>query len=93
LLEGQPVANREAPLCRPQRLAHAQSEGKCMTNPPLAGLQCRREKQGLTTYQLAPAIGVSQSHYAKIEAGKVRLDVHRAAMLAKRLGCRIEDLL
>jgi DNA-binding XRE family transcriptional regulator len=93
LLEGQPVTNREAPLRRPQRLAHAQSEGKCMTNPPLVGLQCRREKQGLTTYDLAPAIGVTQSHFSKIERGCAPLTIHRAAKLAKRLGCRIEELL
>lgn len=62
-------------------------------NPPLNGLASRREFLGITQADMARVIGVAQGHYHKIEAGDVRLDVHRAAKLAKRLGCSIDELL
>jgi transcriptional regulator with XRE-family HTH domain len=64
-----------------------------MTSPPLKGLELRREQSDFTQADLGEAIDVTQSHYLKLERGKVRLDVHRAAVLAKKLGCRIDDLL
>lgn len=64
-----------------------------MTHTPLNGLKARREFAKLSTTDLAPVVDVTQSHYVKIENGKVRLDVHRAYLLARRLGCTIEELL
>jgi DNA-binding XRE family transcriptional regulator len=64
-----------------------------MSNPPLKGLRLRRENSPFNQTDLANEIDVTQSHYNKLEAGKVRLDVYRAALLAKKLGCRIDDLL
>lgn len=64
-----------------------------MTNPPLRGLEMRREFHNLTQADLGKEIGATQGHYNKLEKGTVRLDVHRAAQLAKRLGCTIEQLL
>jgi transcriptional regulator with XRE-family HTH domain len=61
--------------------------------PPLAGLRERRLFRRLTQVELAGTIGVNQSHYRQIETGGVRLDVHRAKMLADKLGCSIEELL
>lgn len=64
-----------------------------MTTPKLIGLAQRREFHNLTQGDLGAVIGVSQSQMNKFEKGLVRLDVHRALKLAKRLGCSIEDLL
>ena len=64
-----------------------------MTNPPLRGLEMRREFYNLTQAELAKVIGCSQSQINKFESGTVRLDVHRAQLLAKRLDCTIEELL
>lgn len=64
-----------------------------MTSPPLKGLASRREFHSLTQADMAKVIDCSQSQYQKFEAGKVRLDIYRAAKLAKRLNCSIEELL
>lgn len=64
-----------------------------MTTPPLKGLQLRRKASDYTQADLAEKIGVKQSHYNKFEQGKVRLDVHRAAILANLFGCTIDELL
>jgi DNA-binding XRE family transcriptional regulator len=64
-----------------------------MTSPPLRGLEMRREFHNLTQADAAKLIDVTQGHYNKIEKGTVRLDVHRAAKLARRLGCSIDQLL
>lgn len=64
-----------------------------MTSPPLRGLQCRREFQNLTQADLAAEIGVTASQFSKFEKGLVRLDVYRAAKLARRLDCTIDELL
>jgi transcriptional regulator with XRE-family HTH domain len=62
-------------------------------NQPLSGLRERRVFRRITQTDLAALIGVNQSHYRQIERGDVRLDVHRAKLLADRLECSIEDLL
>ncbi len=64
-----------------------------MSNAPLRGLLLRREQSDFTQVDLGKAIGCTQSHYRKFESGVVRLDLQRAAILAKMLGCRIDDLL
>jgi DNA-binding XRE family transcriptional regulator len=64
-----------------------------MSNPPLKGLKLRREQSDFTQSDLGKAIEATQSQYHKFETGAVRLDVYRAAVLAKKLGCRIDDLL
>ena len=61
--------------------------------PPLKGLMMRREFHNMTQGQAGVLIGVSQSHYRKVELGETRLDVHRAKKLAEALDCSIEDLL
>jgi transcriptional regulator with XRE-family HTH domain len=63
-----------------------------MINPPLIGLQNRREFRNLTQAALADGI-CSQSQLNKFEKGAVRLDVHRAKRIAERLGCSIDELL
>jgi transcriptional regulator with XRE-family HTH domain len=42
---------------------------------------------------MAEVIDVNQSHYRQMETGGVRLDVHRAKLLADRLNCTIDELL
>jgi transcriptional regulator with XRE-family HTH domain len=64
-----------------------------MTSPPLAGLKALRERYGIHQADIASMIDVTQSHYCKLEAGTVRLDIYRAARLAKRLQCTIDELL
>lgn len=64
-----------------------------MTNPPLRGLEMRREFHNLKQGEMGKLIGVSQSQFQKFEKGTVRLDIYRAAKLAKRLNCAIDDLL
>lgn len=64
-----------------------------MTSPQLKGLKLRREQSDFTQTDLADAIEVTQSHYRKLEAGQVRLDIYRGSVLAKMLGCSIDDLL
>lgn len=64
-----------------------------MTSPPLIGLAQRREFHNLKQRELADLIEVTQSQYHKFETGAVRLDVYRASVLAKRLGCSIDELL
>jgi transcriptional regulator with XRE-family HTH domain len=64
-----------------------------MTSPPLKGLELRRKQSDFTQADLGEAIDATQSQYLKFETGKVRLDVYRAEKLAKKLGCRIDDLL
>lgn len=62
-------------------------------NPPLNGLREKRLFRQIIQQELADLIGVSQSHYRQIETGGVRLDIHRAAKLAKHLECHVEELL
>ncbi len=64
-----------------------------MTYVPLKGLLARREARDFSQAKLAKVIDVTQSQYGKFEKGLVRLDVHRAAKLARFLKCRIEDLI
>lgn len=64
-----------------------------MTSPPLSGLRLRRKNSEFNQLDLAIAIDVTASHYRKFEAGTVRLDVYRAAILAKMFGCSIDELL
>lgn len=61
-------------------------------NPPLRGLRERRIFRRLNQQHLAEVIGVTQSHYRQFEVGNVRLDVHRALLLARVLNCSIEEL-
>lgn len=61
--------------------------------PALAGLRERRMFRRLTARELGDVIGVNQSHYSQIERGGVRLDIHRAKLLAEKLGCSIEELI
>lgn len=55
----------------------------------LAGLRLRR---GLSQHQLAAALGTSQPHIAKIEAGKTRIYLATAAKLAEALGVALEEV-
>lgn len=62
-------------------------------NPPLEGLKERRTFRQITQAEMGAVIDVNQPHYRQIETGGVRLDVHRALLLATHLDCTIEDLL
>jgi transcriptional regulator with XRE-family HTH domain len=59
---------------------------------PLVGLRKRREAAGLTQEEAGKRLSVNKSQYGKFEMGVTRLDIHRAAILAKLLGCAIEEL-
>lgn len=60
---------------------------------PLAGLKAARLERGLSGEAMGAAIGVTKSHYGKIESGGLRLDVRRAKVLADKLGIQMESLL
>lgn len=60
---------------------------------PLAGLKAARLERGLSGEAMGAAIGVTKSHYGKLESGAVRLDIHRAKVLADKLGVTMESLL
>lgn len=51
-----------------------------------------RLANGMSQTQLASAMGTSQSHIAKIEAGQVRLYLDTAERLARTLGVTIDRL-
>jgi transcriptional regulator with XRE-family HTH domain len=62
-----------------------------MTHKPLKGLKALR---GDTPQrEIGALIGVTQSQLNKFETGAVRLDLHRAAVLAKHFGVSIDMLL
>lgn len=62
-----------------------------MTHTPLKGLKALRGDA--PQHAIAGLIGVTQSAYHKFETGAVRLDLHRAARLAKHFGVSIDALL
>ena len=51
-----------------------------------------RLSRGYSQQQLAKAIGTSQPHIAKIEAGKVELQFGTASRLADALGVKLDEL-
>ncbi|MBB2930991.1 helix-turn-helix domain-containing protein [Paraburkholderia silvatlantica] len=51
-----------------------------------------RLRAGLSQAKLAEAIGTSQSHIAKIEAGKVQIQFATAAQLADALKITLDSL-
>jgi transcriptional regulator with XRE-family HTH domain len=59
----------------------------------LKGMRRLRRERELSGEVMGAAIGVNKSHYGKLESGKVRLDIHRAKILADKLGVQIEALL
>ena len=56
-------------------------------------LRYRREAAKKSQAEAAEAIGITQSHYGKIERGALRLALEDAATLARLFECRIEDLI
>jgi transcriptional regulator with XRE-family HTH domain len=55
-----------------------------------------REKRlfrDLTQTDMGKLIKTTQSHYRQIEEGIIRLDVHRAKIIANFLECTIDELL
>lgn len=59
----------------------------------LDGLRERRLFRNISQSAMAALIEMQQSHYRRVETGEVRLDLHRAKILADHLGCKLEDLL
>ena len=57
-----------------------------------APLAVWRNKRGLTQRQLSPAVGVSQSYVADLEAGRRKGDAALLERLAQALRLRMEDL-
>lgn len=64
-----------------------------MTTQPRRGLLYRRKVAGKTMADAGAVIGVTPSHYSKIEKGESALTIERAADLAAYFDCTIEDLL
>lgn len=63
-------------------------------NAPLRGLRIKRQFRNITQGDMGRVIGVNQSHYRQLEEGIIRLDVHRAKLLADALDhCTIDELL
>lgn len=60
---------------------------------PLRGLREKRVFRNITQGSMGKVIGVTQSHYRQFEEGIIRLDVQRAAKLARELECSIDELL
>lgn len=57
------------------------------------GLKYRRRHGEISQAEVARAIGVSPSHYAKIERGEVQPKLQQLVMLAKFFEVSIEDLM
>jgi transcriptional regulator with XRE-family HTH domain len=49
-------------------------------------LRNAREKRGVTTYQVAAAVGVNQSQYSRVENGRRRPSPELANRIAKYFG-------
>ncbi len=60
---------------------------------PREELRRLREEQGKPQAHMAKLLGVTASHYAKIERGELNLSLERAATLARDLGVEVGDLL
>lgn len=60
---------------------------------PLDGLKRARLARGETQVEGGARIGVTKSHYAKIEAGTTRCDIARLAVLARAYGVTLESFL
>lgn len=60
---------------------------------PLPGLKAARLAAGETLLEAGQRIGVNAAHMRKLEAGTVRLDVARAAVLARGFRITIESML
>lgn len=60
---------------------------------PLTGMKVRRRAAGVTQQQAGAWIGVTKQGFGKIESGSSPLDIRRAAIVAARLGCQLEELL
>lgn len=56
-------------------------------------LRYQRMKADKSGPQIARKIGITPSHYAKIERGELNLTIERAAKIAEFLGVPIEALL
>jgi transcriptional regulator with XRE-family HTH domain len=52
-----------------------------------------REQQGLTQFQVADQLGMSQAAYSRLESGSSDLTVHRAMQLADLFKLPFEKLL
>jgi transcriptional regulator with XRE-family HTH domain len=61
--------------------------------PPLEGMREKRLFRDLTQTDMGKLIKTTQSHYRQIEEGIIRLDVHRAKIIANFLECTIDELL
>jgi DNA-binding XRE family transcriptional regulator len=80
--------------------AHARSDDPGLTDAEMDAylaaptpLAYWRKRRRLTQAKLAAAAGISQPYLAQLETGRrVSADIAVYAMLAKRLGVRIEDL-
>lgn len=56
-------------------------------------LKYQRENAGKSQAECGELLGINQSHYGKIERGKLRLALDDAVKLAELFGCRLEDLI
>ena len=56
-------------------------------------LKCFRERAGLTIKELSKKTAISESVLCRAEAGVADMPGARWAVVAKKLGCSIDDLL
>lgn len=59
----------------------------------LKGLKYLRVSHGLTQTQVADHLGVTQSHYAKVESGRSQPRTLALIKLAKLFGVKVDALL
>lgn len=52
----------------------------------------RQQKDGLTQAKLSESVGITETHYQKLEHGKVVPNVYLSRRLALKLGVPVESL-
>ena len=52
-----------------------------------------RESKGLSTYQVAEKMNITQSSYSRLERGSTRIDLERLELFAEVLGMSVIDVL
>ena len=52
-----------------------------------------RESKGLSTYQVAEKMNITQSSYSRLERGSTKIDLERLELFAEVLGMSVIDVL
>lgn len=56
-----------------------------------ANIRRLRKAAELSQEQVAEALGEKQAQYSLRESGKVNIDLRQAQIIAKRIGCKVDD--